>query len=260
MIFPGMDPYLEEPQIWTGVHATLVVYIRDVLQPALRPRYIAAVEERVYVEGPDREIIPDVWVRPLDVFRNTGTSVVTEEDSPVRVQIPELEVHEPYLTILDRQSGRRVVTVIEVVSPANKYAGPGRTLYLAKQKEVIKSSAHLVEIDLLRTGPHVLAVPERIARGREYDYLISVNRAEGLRDWFELYQQKLQHRLPRIGIPLAQGDPDVRLDLQAAVERVYEAGSYLDRLNYDVPCQPPLAPEDQEWASARVLEARKRAG
>jgi len=47
MIFPGMDPYLEEPTYWVGVHDTLAVYIRDVLQPMLLPRYVASLEERV---------------------------------------------------------------------------------------------------------------------------------------------------------------------------------------------------------------------
>src|SRR5205823_5222844 len=60
MIFPGMDPYLEDPQLWPGVHSRLIVYTADRLQPALRPRYVAAVEERVYLQGPDREVVPDV--------------------------------------------------------------------------------------------------------------------------------------------------------------------------------------------------------
>ena len=45
MIFPGMDPYLEDPQLWPGVHNRLVVYIADELQPRLEPRYLAAVED-----------------------------------------------------------------------------------------------------------------------------------------------------------------------------------------------------------------------
>jgi hypothetical protein len=56
MIFPGMDPYLEDPDLWPGVHSRLVVYISDQLQPMIGPRYIAAVEERVYLEGPGREV------------------------------------------------------------------------------------------------------------------------------------------------------------------------------------------------------------
>lgn len=60
MIFPGMDPYLEAPELWPGCHNSLIVYILDHLRPLLRPRYIAAIEERVFVEGLQRrELIPD---------------------------------------------------------------------------------------------------------------------------------------------------------------------------------------------------------
>lgn len=44
MIFPGMDPYLEVPELWPGVHNILIVNILNYLTPLLRPRYIAAVE------------------------------------------------------------------------------------------------------------------------------------------------------------------------------------------------------------------------
>ena len=60
--FPGMDPYLEHPVLWEGLHARLVVAIANHLQPRLDPRYVASVEERVYIEGPQRRI-PDVWIQ-----------------------------------------------------------------------------------------------------------------------------------------------------------------------------------------------------
>ncbi len=47
MIFPGMDPYLEHPVLWPGVHNTLIVYFAEQLAPLLRPRYAASVEQRV---------------------------------------------------------------------------------------------------------------------------------------------------------------------------------------------------------------------
>jgi hypothetical protein len=225
MIFPGMDPYLEHPQLWPGFHASLIVYIRNRLQPLLRPRYLAAIEERIYLEGPDRELT--------------------------------LEVHETYVTILDRQSGRGVVTVIEVLSPTNKYAGPGRLSYQAKQQEVLCSTASLVEIDLLRTGPHVLAVPERHARTQaDYAYLVCVNRARGRRDEFELYPCPLRQRLPRVRIPLAGTDLDVVLDVQAVVAQAYEDGCYADRLHYDQACVPALGADDQTWANQLLAQAR----
>jgi len=257
MIFPGMDPYLEATELWPGVHASLVVHLRDHLQPLLRPRYIAAIEERVFVQGPDaREIVPDGYVRKHRPERDDATVAVLEADTCVRVFVPEREVHETYLEILDLQAGQRVVTVLEVVSPTNKYTGPGRDSYLAKQREVRGSQAHLVEIDLLRSGPHVLAVPEWAARNQgPYYYLICVNRAEGRRENFELYPRSLRERLPKIRLPLAEGSPDVVPDLQGVLERTYEAGSYRDRLRYDRPCVPRLSPGDQAWADERIRAA-----
>lgn len=208
MIFPGMDPYLEDNRFWSGLHASLIVYIRDILQPRLRPRYIAAIEERVFVEGPDREIRPDVMILKSRKSRGSRCVAVMEADAPVEVRVPIEPTHESYVTILDLRAGQRVVTVIEVVSPTNKYAGPGRNSYLAKQHEVLTSDVHLVEIDLLRQGPHVLAVPEHVARERaSFEYLTSVNRSEGFRETFELYPTNLRDRLPRVRIPLADDDP-----------------------------------------------------
>ena len=249
MIFPGMDPYLEDPRLWPGVHSRVVVYFADQLQLRLGPRYVAAVEERVFLEGPDREVVPDVWIRKTRDAEEGGVVAVAEIDAPTRVHVEGLEAHESYIEILDLQSGKRVVTVIEVVSPANKFPGKGRQSYEEKQHEGLQSATHLVEIDLLRAGQHVVAVPEwRIRGGQPYDYLVCVNRAQGLRDWYELYPRRLRERLPRIGVPLAGDDPDVPLDVQAAIAQVYDAGSYLRRIDYGCPCRPPLCEEDQAWA------------
>jgi hypothetical protein len=256
MIFPGMDPYLEDSLLWTGVHSSLNVYIRDFLQPRLGPRYVAAVEERVYVEGPDREVRPDVSVRRTWRGGEGPAVAVADPDAMVEVWAPLEPIRENYITILDLRNGQRIVTVLEVVSPANKYAGPGRESYLAKQEEVLASDAHLVEIDLLRHGPHVLAVPEYRARERGYyDYLVSVNRAAGRRERYELYPRCLADRLPRIRIPLAGDDPDVVLDIQAVLEQTYEAGRYRDRINYTIPCEPPLNADQQAWAASQIRES-----
>jgi hypothetical protein len=251
MFFPGMDPYLENPVVFPGIHGPMVVYLRDRLSPLIRPRYVASVGERVYVEGPEeRPIGPDVWVR--ETRREGGGLAVADVavmDEPVHVEVPGLELHEPYIEIMDRESGMQVVTVIELVSPTNKYSGPGRDLYVAKQQEVLSSATHLVEIDLLRFGPHVLAVSEARVAGRfKYDYLVSVNRARRARTRFEVYPRTVRQRLPRIRIPLAGDDPDVPLDIRATLEQAYEAGSYRERIDYQAPCEPPLVPDDQTWA------------
>jgi hypothetical protein len=257
-----MDSYLEAPELWPGFHNSFIVYARDHLRPLLGPRYIAAVEERVYVQGNQhREFIPYIRLKPGHPLRDKGATAMLDADEMLEVQVPDLEMHEPYLTILDRHSGLSVVAVLEVLSPANKYAGPGRESYLSKQREVLASQAHLIEIDLLRRGPHTVAVPGWVVRQRtSYDYLICVNRAEGVRDRFELYPRQLHERLPRIRVPLADGDPDVVLDVQAVLNQSFEAGSYRERLRYDRPCVPPLSAEDQAWADQLIRAAQQSEG
>jgi hypothetical protein len=262
MIFPGMDPYLEDPLVWHGFHQCMAVYLADHLQPQIRPRYVARIGTRTFVqtlaEFDDR--LPDVPVVRRRPPARGGRSMA---DAPALrfVHVPDLEITENYVEILDRESGLTVVTVIEILSPTNKYAGAGRDSYLAKQAEVRRSTAGLVEIDLLRTGPSAVAVPEFIARAEgDYDYLVSVNRAGGLRQDFEIYPIGLRDRLPVIGIPLAKGDADARLDLQAVVAHTYDAGYYGETLPYDRPCRPPLDPEDQAWADELIRAAGLRNG
>lgn len=255
--FPGMDPYLEHPAIWPDLHQSLITYSRDALQPMLRPRYHARIGERLYVIPPYRAIYPDVTVvqrRPApEPVSAPGTAVLTS-DTPVVLTVPPQEIREPFVEILDLAGGGRVVTVIEVLSPANKTPGEGHELYRRKQKEVLTSDTHLVEIDLLRQGEHTLAVPwHALELYRPWHYLVSVSRA-GQRDQFEVYFLTVRQRLPRVAIPLKAPDPDVVLDLQAVFERCYEHGAYADLVDYSADPQPPLSPEDAAWAAELLRE------
>ncbi len=256
--FPGMDPYLEHPALWPSLHARLIVALADQLGPKIRPRYVASVEARVFVESADQVRIPDVLVREAGSGRRApspqaGTAIAT----PLVVEVPQLEVREHYITILDRYRDLGVVAIIELVSPSNKVAGPGRDSYLTKRREIQDSECHLVEIDLLRQGSHVMSVPEAcIKPAKPFDYLICVNRWPA-HHRFELYPCSLRDPLPTIGIPLADPDPDAALALQGAMAHVYQASGYELQVLYDEPCKPPLSPEDQEWASAQWSAYRR---
>ena len=264
LIFPGMDPYLENPAIFPGIHGPMVTYLRDQIAPRIRPRYAASVGERVYVESAsgwqDHAIIPDVWVRHTkgrsDQDGGVAVAELPEVDEPIVMEAQDLEIRQPFIEILDRESNMRVVTVIELISPSNKYAGPGRDSYVTKQREVYFSDTHLVEIDLLRRGPHVVAIAESSTAARyDYDYLVCVHRAHTTR--FEVYPRSIRQKLPCIRIPLAGNDPDVGLDIRAALEQAYEAGSYEQRIDYSQPCQPPLADDVQAWVNQLVEQAKR---
>jgi hypothetical protein len=250
MPFPGMDTYLEHPALWPGVHTRLIVALANQLGQLIEPRYVASVEDRVFLEEHERQRAPDVWVQKVrdeSRVQPAATALAT----PVLVEVEQLEVHEHCIEILDLYRNQRVVTVIELVSPSNKAAGPGRDSYLAKQRATLASECHLVEIDLLRRGRHVLSIPPAGARGlRPYDYLVCVSRWPARRV-FAAYRYSLRDRLLPFPVPLADPDPDAPLDVPAALEQVYAEGRYDLRVLYDQPCQPRLRPDDQRWADER---------
>ena len=255
--FPGMDPYLEHPVLWEGVHARLIVAIANQLQPQIDPRYVASIEERVYIEGPQRRI-PDIWIQRFREQTKTAPlsepEPASEADTALIVEVEDLEIHEARVEILDAYNEMKLVTVIEVVSPANKAAGPGRASYQAKQKQILSRDCHLIEIDLIRRGRHVVCIPQwRVKESsiEPFDYLCCVNRWP-LRNRFELYPTRLRQRLPRLKVPLADGEPDTTLDLQAALEQVYLDGRYYRRVRYDEKCKPRLNPQVQSWADQQM--------
>ena len=46
--FPGMNPFLENPQLWSEVHFGLISVLARSLNAVITPKYRAAVEKRVY--------------------------------------------------------------------------------------------------------------------------------------------------------------------------------------------------------------------
>ena len=60
--FPGMDPYLEAPDIWPGFHAGFLTFTRTALNNVLPSGYVADMGERLYVVQSERGILPDLAV------------------------------------------------------------------------------------------------------------------------------------------------------------------------------------------------------
>jgi hypothetical protein len=249
-----MDPYLERSELWPDFHDSLITYIRENLQPKLRPRYAALIQDRLYVVEHERPIWPDISV--VRTARDEGgvaTLPDVEADEPLVVELVEEEVRQPVIHIVEPAAGNRLVTAIEVLSPDNKRSGEGRDSYLRKRNELRQSGTHLVEIDLLREGTRTLRVsPDRPERRTPWCYVVSVSRQPLTH---ELYLFALEDRLPRVRVPLAHEDPDVVLDLQAAVVRCWEAGPYPELLRY--PGTPPgnLTRDQIQWCRRRLAEA-----
>ena len=273
--FPGMNPYLEERGLWPEVHTSIIVWLRDLLAPRLMPDYVVRVEQRVYVsQEPDggngagaaavigrpasRFRIPDAMVLTHPVGPASAATATAERAvavaepatsvAPVAVALPGAELErQRYLQVL-RVDTMEVVAVIELLSPSNKW-GEGRREYLGKRAAVKTSTAHLVEIDLLRAGPPLPVIGD-VPHGC-YRIVVANGRQ---RPHADLYAFGINAAIPEFVLPLAKGSPGISVDLNAAVRHVYAHGSYSMLIDYGQDPEPPLSDDDCAWIDQLLRE------
>ena len=247
--FPGMDPYIETPELWSDFHSDLASEIRADLNRLIQPHYFARLTPYVTYEvvevGQVHGVRPDVGVwqlqsLPGEAQASAATIAPAPVESLVTLEIP-LRLHRVEIRATASQ---QLVTVVEILSPVNKR--PSHDAYLAyqrKRRDILRSEVHLLEIDLLRAGERPpLARPVPVA-----PYYVVLSRANR-RPTVEVWPIQLADRLPVLPVPLLEPDPDTPLDLGAVVVSVYERGAYASQIDYQQPPPPPaLSKPEADW-------------
>jgi hypothetical protein len=220
-----MDPYLEEEKVWPQFHHLFLSCLHQILVPSLVDRYRARLGQRQYATE-------------MALF----TSIVRQEHN------------EEYLEVRQR-SDSKLVTLIDVVSPANKLTPAGRKAYLACREEAKQNRASLVEIDLVIQGQPTLDFSREGLP--DWDYAVTVTRSTQP-ERFEIYTATLQKRLPRFRLPLAADDRDTVVDLQAAFARCYDQSNLANLVDYRRDPAIGLADDDREWLASHLKQCKKR--
>lgn len=162
--FPGMNPYLEQPSVWEDFHSRFMTYAGEAIAAQVRPNFFVKLEERVFIHEPSSEERRKLLGKPdISLFEMSPTHrpLVATADAAlnhvksIMATLPDIDIERhAIIEIRDRQD-RRLVTMIEVLSPSNKRYGPDREQYLMKRSTMMFSTASIVEIDLLRGGPRL---------------------------------------------------------------------------------------------------------
>ncbi len=223
--FPGMDPYLEDEALWPVFHHQLIQSLDQILKPSLIDRYRARIKQRRYVA-----------------------------EEPSSASSVRREHQEDYLEIRQR-SDDRLITLIDVVSPANKLTSTGRTAYLDTRREGKDAHANLVEIDLVLQGQPMLEYSRDSLP--EWDYAVTVTRSTQP-DRYEIYITTLQKRLPRFRLPLASDNRDTVVDLHTAFTRCYDQGGLYKKIDYRRDPAVQLKEEDRRWIDGLLIEKHLR--
>lgn len=246
--FPGMDPYLEELAIWPGFETALFVELKRVLNRILPPGYIAKIDRYVWIhEQPAQERLvlgnPDTYVVQNSTHASTQSTMATVEP-PSTIVLPSVrKERNRYLKILDPKC-HRVVTVVEVLSPTNKYAGIDRESYLLKRNEYFATGVNVIEIDLLRAGQRM---PWGDTPPPERDYYVMVCRASEF-PRAGIWALSVRDPLPTIPVPLDLGIAEPQLSLKDCFNNAFEDGRHAVEIDYAQPAIPPMKEPDAAWA------------
>lgn len=251
--FPGMDPYLESPARWGGVHLRLIVEVSSQLNRVLPKGFSAEIDQYVRIEEEDGDeeyyskINPDVFIpdSPLHSKRKNGSAIALLDPPTLETILMPGPVVKHRRLLIQSNDGKRILTAIEILSPSNKSTGKDREAYLAKRSEYFAAGTNLVEIDLLRGG-------NRLPFGNPHppttDYYILVS-ASDKRPKTSIWALSVRQAIPTFPIPLASDLDDVPLDLRTCINRIYEDGRYTEKIDYSKPATPPLNQPDAEWAA-----------
>jgi hypothetical protein len=261
-----MDPFIEASGRWPDFHDKLIGDLERTLAESLPARYVVRIGERSYIDYVDPvsetrtgSFEPDVAVRSPSTIGtiesgSPGGGAGEAAAATVMHGLVEIERRELFLEILEVDPEERLVTGIEILSPANKrYGSIGWYQYERKRQVFLQGHAHLLELDLLRGGrrlPMQEAWPES-------PYQLLVMRKEDAPRCL-VYPGSFHVPLPKLPVPLIAPDPDSSLALQPLIDDIYRRSRYERSLKYDLPLRPSPSSLEAQQVEERLAEWRGR--
>jgi hypothetical protein len=262
-----MDPFLETNPIFQELHTQMLAEMQAMLQPQLRPKYVARLERHLSEgsvwDAPQGAISlerkePDLTIVSRSANRkHTGSTAMLAQPAASAVEeldADELELRKQRRIVIYVQDRPRLaVTGIELLSPGNKQPGAlAQERYLEKRASALHGGLHWVEIDLLRGGVRPW-IPVPLPKSADYLSYVAQATPTG---WKHLvYSWRLRDPLPVLPIPLL-GEDQAQLGLGDCFAVAYDRIAADDEVDYGAkPPSPPLTKRDAGWI-ARLLRER----
>ena len=130
--FPGMNPFLEQNYDWEEFHNHFIYQMQIYLTGRVGTNYLVKAEVRLILHersAAERRFIGKADAGIELLHDQTGAAATETLAAPYQLQLPAIEVEkQPYLEIRDARH-RRLITVIELLSPSNNASGDDRNAY-----------------------------------------------------------------------------------------------------------------------------------
>ncbi|NEP39263.1 MAG: DUF4058 family protein [Okeania sp. SIO2H7] len=292
--FPGMNPYLENPEFWREVHNRLIVATADSLEPQLNLNYRVAIEKRIYLSSSENAVgIPDVTVvskKPTNNQPNSSVTLLTRVE-PTLVQLPIPDTIGVHLNFEENQEFKAfwewgignwewekecfckyemLPTIEEGYLEIREMPG-GRVITVMeilspsnKRAGIGRETYEQKRLEMLNYRANLVEIdllrngkPMTVLGVREKtDYRILVARGDRLPN-AQLYTFNLPQPIPKIPVPLKPNEPPATLDLQKLLLEIYDRARFDLGIDYNQEPTPPLTKQDREWVD-NILRQQKR--
>jgi hypothetical protein len=227
---------LDDVSSWEGFHGQWPAMLVQALSRKLPPDYVAAprvhlgafVEIDVATYGHGQE--GSLSALPGNRSGGPATAVwaPARPTSTVETDLPTADEYE--VRVYDTQRGRRLVSAIEIVSPANKDRPEHRRAFVAKCAALLQNQVSVVIVDLVTTRDfnlyydllELIGQPE-LVREPPPIYAVSCRATKKDRTWLlEGWEQPLSLGQPLPTLPLWLADNlAIPLELEASYEETY---------------------------------------
>lgn len=253
VMFPGMNPYLEHPDLWPEIHPQFVSALANLLQKEVSDRYNVIIRKRVYrVSGEDSLVVGQPSQDPC----SGTTDPDSQQPIPTYIAVPQT-IQEDYIEIIDHKIGT-TVTIVETLTPQKKRPGRGRENYEQRCEAIFGGDTHFVEIDLLRGWEPISAYGPS-----DMDYRVLVSRSNQ-RPKAEMYTWQVDAPIPPLTLPISRpqdgegAQASCTVDLKQALDDACTGSTYDFSINYERDPIPPLHPEANQWLAALLEQAGLR--
>ncbi|MEM7062398.1 MAG: DUF4058 family protein [Cyanobacteria bacterium P01_B01_bin.77] len=253
VMFPGMNPYLEHPDLWPEIHPQFVSALANLLQKQVSDRYNVIIRKRVYrVSGEDSLVVGQPSQEPC----SGANAPDSQQPIPTYIAVPQT-IQEDYIEIIDHKIGT-TVTIVETLTPQKKRPGRGRENYEQRCEAIFGGDTHFVEIDLLRGWEPISAYGPS-----DIDYRVLVSRSNQ-RPKAEMYTWQVNAPIPPLTLPISRpqdgegAQASCTVDLKQALDDACAGSTFDFSINYERDPIPPLHSDANQWLATLLEQAGLR--
>ncbi len=238
-----LHSYFQQVEDWPDFHASHIVDLRREIQRLLP----IDTGYRVRAEQ-------SLQIAQYDLFSNQSRTIHTRADIGITRLSPE---NQDDMVGIAFYKDERLVTRLEVLSPANKVGGSHYGDYLEKRDATVRSGIKMVEVDYLHERRSPLApIPNYTQRETQaFPYYVSITELQGEHkaDTTRVYGFRVDDALPVIALPLADDDFIV-IDFNTPYQATFGGNVTYAALYVDYE-QPPLNFESYDEEGQKRIRA-----